>query len=207
MRYRSAVLLALFCGLSAAAQNSLSVLVEGGHATPIVLKSMEHEAQGAIAPAGIAVTWLTMRDMGAGGVQGDLALMHLRGDCRPGAPPRETTSTPGERLAQTHLVDGHMLPIADVFCDAVRALIDRDLRAAPAAQRGDLLGRALGRVMAHELYHILSGTTGHAREGLARAAQSSADLLAPRNSFGEEEERKMSQSATEPGGVATDAGR
>ena len=36
---------------------------------------------------------------------------------------------------------------------------------------------ALGRVVAHELYHILTRTTGHASEGFARASQSLRDLI------------------------------
>jgi hypothetical protein len=88
-------------------------------------------------------------------------------------------------------VEGKVLPIADLRCDALRKLIDRDLQAAPAAGRDQLLGRALGRVLAHELYHVLLRTRAHAREGLARPAQSSADLLAPRNSFAEPDQRLL----------------
>jgi hypothetical protein len=38
---------------------------------------------------------------------------------------------------------------------------------------------ALGRVVAHELYHILARTTSHATGGLAKASQSLRDLIRP----------------------------
>jgi len=35
----------------------------------------------------------------------------------------------------------------------------------------------MGRVVAHEIYHILAGMTGHAARGLAKAAESLQDLI------------------------------
>ena len=48
-----------------------------------------------------------------------------------------------------------------------------------------MLGRALGRVTAHELRHILLRTRKHSREGFAKPAQTSAELLTPRDSIDE----------------------
>ena len=42
-----------------------------------------------------------------------------------------------------------------------------------------LLGRALGRVVAHELFHMLSRSNAHAREGLARESLTGQQLIAP----------------------------
>jgi hypothetical protein len=39
------------------------------------------------------------------------------------------------------------------------------------------MGRALGRVLAHELYHIFANTTRHAADGVGKPAYSVADLL------------------------------
>jgi hypothetical protein len=35
----------------------------------------------------------------------------------------------------------------------------------------------MGRVVAHELYHVLARTTSHAERGLAKASQSLKDLV------------------------------
>jgi hypothetical protein len=44
--------------------------------------------------------------------------------------------------------------------------------------KADLLfGRALGRVLAHELVHVLTGSEAHGREGVQRAALSGKDLI------------------------------
>jgi hypothetical protein len=51
------------------------------------------------------------------------------------------------------------------------------------AQGDELLGRALGRVVAHELVHILTGSHDHGREGVAQAALSGAQLITPRLSL------------------------
>jgi hypothetical protein len=112
-----------------------------------------------------------------------------------------------EALGQTQVVDGVVLPMADVLCDSVRKLIDRDMRSSPAFERDELFGRALGRVMAHELYHILLRTRDHGHDGLARPAQSSVELLAARNPFAEQDERKVSVLASVPTGSSAESDR
>jgi len=42
-----------------------------------------------------------------------------------------------------------------------------------------LLGRALGRVLAHEVVHILSKSGAHGRVGVAKTALSGSQLIAP----------------------------
>ena len=101
----------------------------------------------------------------------------------------------GEPLGQTHVVDGKVLPFADILCDAVRRIVDRDLRVVPVGQRDEVLGRALGRVLAHELYHIVLHTTDHSAHGLARPEQSSRELLAPVGAFTEDDDRRLAESA------------
>lgn len=100
-----------------------------------------------------------------------------------------------EALGQTQVVDGQVLPFADVRCDTIRQLIARELSRQPRQEREDVLGRAMGRVLAHELYHIVLRTTTHGRNGLAREAQSSYDLTADRDDFSPADERRLSQAA------------
>jgi hypothetical protein len=49
----------------------------------------------------------------------------------------------------------------------------------PPAQRDTYLGRALGRVLAHELGHYLLASTTHARHGLMQASLSAETLFGP----------------------------
>jgi hypothetical protein len=49
----------------------------------------------------------------------------------------------------------------------------------PRAMREQILGRAIGRILAHEIGHFVLGTRGHAAHGLMRAEQAADDLVAP----------------------------
>jgi hypothetical protein len=55
------------------------------------------------------------------------------------------------------------------------------------AQRDLLLGRALGRVVAHELYHIVAQTARHGRAGVAKPFHTPDDLRRDGASFEEED--------------------
>ncbi len=82
-------------------------------------------------------------------------------------------------LASTHLSGGHIIPFADVECDRIRS----SLRSAHAesGNTGNLLfGRAMGRVLAHELHHIIDRTRAHTPHGITRKSLSPRDLIADR---------------------------
>ena len=49
-----------------------------------------------------------------------------------------------------------------------------------SAQAETVFGRAMGRVVAHELIHMISGSTNHGHEGIARSAFSRTDLTGDR---------------------------
>jgi hypothetical protein len=52
-------------------------------------------------------------------------------------------------------------------------------------------GRALARVLSHELYHVLARTTGHAREGVAKPSLAGADLSSAYLAFAPEDADRM----------------
>ncbi|HME05505.1 MAG TPA: hypothetical protein VKG25_00585 [Bryobacteraceae bacterium] len=155
-------------------------------------------------PSGIRTNWVMSTE--PPGVFEQLAVVTLHGACRPVAPISPSmwlSRGEGDTLGQTQVVDGQVLPFADVRCDPIRQLIARELNRHPRQDREDVLGRAMGRVLAHELYHIVLRTTSHGRNGLAREAQSSYDLTADRDNFAPADERRLSQAAgddAEPGG-------
>ena len=206
MRYRSVGLLVLLSESllgqvltteASAPGGTLTIALASDHSVSERVRSaMQREAENALAPSGVVLRWKDSNSLNAE-LYERLAKVRLRGFCRLGAPIPSSLRMDRrniEALGQTQIVDGIVLPIADLQCDSVRKLIDRDLRVAPASGQDELLGRALGRVMAHELYHVLLRTRAHGHSGLARPAQNSAELLAPRNTFAGEEERKLAQS-------------
>jgi hypothetical protein len=197
MRYLLAAL-ATTCGLAAAPSEgpSLTVLLTGNDVPTAVLTAMEHEA--ATALGSFRLVWKTNEDRNRDFVvNGPLALIHMRGECVAELPSGTEAGklSAGAKLGVTHLADGQVLPIADVFCDAVRDFVGPDLRHGWALNRDELYGRALGRVLAHELYHIVLQTTDHGADGLSRRTQRSADLLVPQRAFLPSEEQRLAESA------------
>ncbi|MBL8213865.1 MAG: hypothetical protein JNK87_24315 [Bryobacterales bacterium] len=77
------------------------------------------------------------------------------------------------RLAATRTRGSAVLPFAEVECDAVRLIAN----SVPVRDRAQAMGQALGRVVAHELYHLLWQRQHHADEGLAKAVLSWKELL------------------------------
>jgi hypothetical protein len=208
MRYRSVLLLTLLStiGRAQTAPDAIAVangplaisLRDANGAPPAVLTALQQEVESIMAPSGIQITWLSP-DTSQNGDITRLAVIRLIGQCRTDTPiPAAARFSKGdvEALGQTHVVDGKVLPIADIRCDAVRSFIHSDLRSTSAFDREQLLGRALGRVLVHELYHVLLRTRNHGREGLSRPAQSSVELLASRTQFARQDERRLSESSS-----------
>jgi hypothetical protein len=86
-------------------------------------------------------------------------------------------------LGTTAVDSGHVLPFSQVRCDAVRRLLPEVEYAADRRTGDAALGRVLGRVLAHELYHAVLGTTHHASSGLAKGFQSTEELKSDEISF------------------------
>jgi hypothetical protein len=139
-----------------------------------LLASMQDELEVIMTPAGLHFDWYPLADAG-GRVSSQLAVIHFNGACN-AANLRPDAGYPGP-LGWTHVSDGDILPFIDVNCDGIRLFLQHDLIEVPAAEREEALGRALARVVAHELYHLLANTTAHRGRGIGKAAYSVGDLL------------------------------
>ena len=62
-----------------------------------------------------------------------------------------------------------MLPMIKVDCDRVAAYLWPAMTGRKGSSGDIAFGRALARVVAHELYHCLTGTAKHTRSALFRA--------------------------------------
>jgi hypothetical protein len=108
----------------------------------------------------------------------DVVLVRLKGTCKM----ERLTPFMDERgpLAWTHSTDGVILPFAEVACDRIARAVAGAMWGAERKEADRLLGRALGRVLAHELYHILGKTHEHNPDGsLAKEAISAKRLISP----------------------------
>jgi hypothetical protein len=77
----------------------------------------------------------------------------------------------------------------------VSRLLTPSLESAPAQMRQSLFGRSLGRILAHELFHILADECGHQNEGIAKSHFSARELLSSHFSFEEDALERMASTA------------
>ncbi len=144
---------------------------------PAALEAMEKEAEKILSPAGVALDWRMRSELPDHAEFGRIVVFEMKGRCSMHTFP--TLYDERGPLATTFSSDGKLLPFGTVECDRVRESIRRvtsspDLHLSDAA-----LGRALGRVMAHEVYHMIAGTREHTRDGLSRASLAGEELLRP----------------------------
>jgi hypothetical protein len=143
---------------------------------------MKKEVNDLLRPAGIRLDWRLTRENDSTETFSRLVVPKFKGRCRAeGAPAGNDFGTVGEvdTLGSTQVAHGHVLPFSKVECAQVRKALSYLTPGADAGERQRALGMALGRVVAHELYHILARTTSHAADGLAKASQSLRDLIRP----------------------------
>ena len=121
-----------------------------------------------------------------------LVFIYFKGDCRaPRLPPRQ--SVEGLALAGISRVDGRMLPVVTVDCDRTAGYLWPSMSGAERVNGDAVFGRALARVVAHELYHYLTGTAKHTRSALFRASIPASTLLARELSFAPDELADLSR--------------
>ena len=105
-------------------------------------------------------------------------VVELRGQCGvPWHTDRPQVVQRAAPLASTAVADGYVLPFSWVDCAALNRLVGPVIGDEPDALRDYVYGRALGRLLAHELYHVLMQTTSHAQAGIAKAQFTAAELL------------------------------
>ena len=142
---------------------------------------MKRETASLLAEAGYTIEW---REQGSSTeTDGFLTVLELRGVC--GTPDHRAVESvlPGAKLASTAVTDGRILPFSWVNCKTLTQFLTPVIMDQPDARREFLYGRAMGRVVAHELYHILSNEPGHGEDGVAKPAFTTRDVLADQFNF------------------------
>jgi len=151
--------------------------------------------------AGLRFDWRSLDGHKGNETTVELAVIHFHGRCDT-ADLVPLKVAPGA-LGWTHVSDGEILPFSDVDCDHVRDFVQRDLLHLPAEARRAVFGRALARVLAHELYHIFAHTPKHSRCGVAKSAYTVEELLGDEFVFEWQESEALRSGARQsPGEVA-----
>ncbi len=148
---------------------------------PAVMDALHHELQTIMTPIGLRFEWRELASPRINEASVELAVVNFKGRCD-AADLLGIQNTPGA-LGWTHVSDGIILPFSVVDCDRIRDFIQRQLLAVAPKNREAALGRAIARVLAHELYHIFANTSRHGSCGIARASYTVQELLAPEFQF------------------------
>lgn len=144
------------------------------------VKVMKKEVEDILRPTGVAVNWRELKENKGNEAFSGVVVMRFHGKCQVQAWSDDApAAAPGQKLTlgRTLVAEGHVLPYSEIECDQVRQTLPGTDEGAPEQERKLLLGRALGRVVAHELYHVLAATTVHAGRGLAKATQPFRDMV------------------------------
>jgi len=150
---------------------------------PAVLQALKEEVDFLTSPNALHFEWRPLHENHLT-TWPELAVVKFSGRCE--ILPSAVYFQPGQRLGWTHISDGEVLPFAEIDCDAVFAYLFRGLWLQPPQTRERILGRALARVTAHELLHILAGTIAHSDHGVDHSTLTASQLLAGREEFGRE---------------------
>jgi len=148
---------------------------EGPH-TAQSLDPMKREVETAMKESGVTVDWRTRAEAGASSFD-NLVLVRFKGKCV--LEPVGYLYDERGPLAFTYATAGEVQPYSEVSCDRVTAAVRSAMSGGDYANADLLLGRALGRVVAHEMLHMLAKSGAHAREGVGKAALSGKSLISP----------------------------
>ena len=140
-----------------------------------VADAMQDELETIMSPIGLRFDWRALSKSRANEVSVELAVITFKGHCDVANLSSERTN-PGA-LGWTHVSDGVILPFSDVDCDRIRSFIQHDLLTVRPEIREETYGRAVARVLAHELYHIFANTAKHGACGVAKASYTVQELL------------------------------
>jgi hypothetical protein len=158
-----------------AAGTDVTVVIDfnGPHSDRSV-EEMKREAAEIMKDSGLHLDWMARDDVGKSSFP-NLVLVRFKGRCV--LEPEPMLYDERGPFAFTYSSEGEVLPFTEVACDHVTASVQSAISGDDFSRLDYLMGRALGRVVAHELVHILTRSGGHARDGVAQPALSGRELI------------------------------
>ena len=175
----------LFCGLLVAWLPPVVTAGPAAGAVTIVLdfrgaysggsvREMMREFEGMMKDTGLRFDWRLRADA-AGASFDHLVVVRFKGKCV--LEPVGYLYDERGPLAFTYSSDSVLQPFSEVECDKVTATVRSAMWGGDYSRADILFGRALARVVAHELVHLLSQSRAHGNEGVAMPALSGRDLI------------------------------
>jgi hypothetical protein len=161
---------------------------DGPHSEQTVAE-MKREFAGIVKDATITVEWRTRQEAQREALA-NLMVVRFKGKCV--LDPVPYLYDERGPMAFSYSSDGVVQPFSEVACDKVTTAVRSAMFGGDYARADLLLGRALGRILAHEVVHMLSGSGEHGHEGVARQALSGNQLIAPELRLAPEDIERLS---------------
>jgi hypothetical protein len=168
-------LLPTFAFLSNAFATDLTVVVdfEGPHSDHSV-REMKREVEDIMKQSGLHLDWRAGHEA-LHDTPANLVVVRFKGHCL--LEPVPMLYDERGPFAFAYSSDGEMLPFAEVDCNHVAASVHSAMSGDDYARPDYLMGRALGRVVAHELVHVITKSASHGRNGVATPSLSGKELI------------------------------
>ena len=170
--------LLLLAGLVAMPASALDLTVlldiEQAHSQRALVE-MRKELAKVFRPTHVNIDVRLRQDVKPEETYNDVVLVKLKGTCRM----QNFAALMDERgpFAWTHTVDGKILPFSEVACGHIARSIQQAM--GDRVVDGErMLGRAIARVMAHEIVHMVGKSASHSQAGVFRHALSGSQLIA-----------------------------
>ena len=141
-----------------------------------LLEVVKAETGAILLPAGVDLEWSPIRQSLMEAVSSQVAVVRFKGNCDPEGVGEFRTLKQGA-LGVTHRAAEGIIPFSDIYCDEIGSFLSRAMSNIPRRLQEDVFGKAVARVVAHELYHILAKTNRHGPSGIAKDCFTPADLL------------------------------
>jgi hypothetical protein len=159
---------------SSGADVTVIIDFKGPYSTATI-KEMQRETGQILKATGVRLEWRS-RSEAADAVFNDLVVMTFKGACVFNPMPMVVDELGPYAITRT--TGGEVQPFGEVDCDHVVSSLHNAMNGSDYAKGDLLLGRALGRVVAHELVHMLTKSRQHGKEGVEKASLSARQLIA-----------------------------
>jgi hypothetical protein len=180
MRYVAACLFSVVLfATPVGASTGITLLLQFDHKhSERSVEEMKREMNAIMKDTGLELDFRSLKDFNPNEPVSDLVVVKFRGTCQMDTMP--ILFDERGPLAFTHSSDGEVLPFSEVACDRVRQSVESAMWGGDRLRADLLLGRALGRVLAHELVHIVAKSHKHGTKGIAKTSLSGVQLIADR---------------------------
>ena len=196
MRYVVAWLLGSLCCSPGATPPSVTLVFRfAGPYSEKSVEEMKREVGSIMKGSGLVIDWRERREVATHESFNNLVLVEFHGKCI--MEPVPYLYDERGPLAFTYSSDGSILPFSEIECDKVRSVLHTVMWGGDYARSDLLFGRALGRILAHELYHVLAGTPSHAGSGVAKRSLSGSQLISDQLRLNEAELDRLHHPAVE----------